>query len=83
MQMVELSSQREKIEQLERDLGAREEVLSQQITDVLHQGKVTSAIYGSEAKPGSDKETLTLAETKARMLKYEKHSINHDLKVGY
>ncbi len=82
LQTVQLESQREKISQLERDLNSRDEILSQRITDALHEGKVSSVLYSPTESSKSDKDSLTLAETKARMLEYEKLSINGDLKVS-
>lgn len=77
---MEVARHRDKIEKLERDLNQRDETLSKEIVRQLDEGTLTSAVYSSATT--SPQQTLTLAETRVRVLEYDKEKLQHDVQVG-
>lgn len=77
---MEVARHRDKIEKLERDLNQRDETLSKEIVRQLDEGALTSAVYSSATT--SPQQTLTLAETRVRVLEYDKEKLQHDVQVG-
>ena len=81
LRSIELEHQKSKVTKLERDLSERDKLISSNITEAIQDGRLSSVFLSSEMSTAED--TLTHAETQARLLQYEVEKLKHQLEVGW
>ncbi len=82
---MELQRERELCQKLRADLTQRDELLSQDVAELLRDGRLTSVLHPSSdsERPSTPNTMLTQAETRVRMLEYEKECLAHDQMVRH